>query len=64
MKHPSILLVTLLEVNTKSDEFFFNFWNLVTVKHFFVTIFEKQIPALAEIWKPLNNQGRKEILSV
>jgi hypothetical protein len=44
--------------------FFLKFWNVVPIKHFFVTIFQKQIPTLAEILKPLNTQGRKEILSV
>lgn len=64
MKHPSILFVTLLEVNTKSDEFFSKILKCGAYKHFFVTIFQKQIPTLAEILKPLNTQGRKEILSV
>jgi hypothetical protein len=34
MKHPSILFVTLLEVNTKSDEFFLKFWNVVPINTF------------------------------
>lgn len=59
MKHPSILFVTLLEVNTKSDEFFSKILKCGAYKTRFCHHFPKTNPHLGRNFKTPKHSRQK-----